>query len=92
MPAATTRSWSHLPILTGIAPKPSRANRNKPHSENLGQKPKKTGPAPSRHIIAKQKSYAGKGPNRSTKPKRNDPRQTGIGKDAPSRRGKNRKK
>jgi len=72
--------------------KPSKANRNKPHLENSGQKSKKTGPAPSRHVIAKQKSYASKGPNRSTKPKRNDPRQTGIGKDAPSRRGKNRKK
>lgn len=67
-----------------------KAKRNKPQNEIPSSKKPKTGPAPKRHVLSIEKNTVLKGQNRSTKPKRNDPRVTG--RNTPSRRGKNRKK
>ena len=68
----------------------SRGKKNR-HEGTQTDKPAGKGkPSPPRHVLSIEKKYAN-GKNRSTKPKRNDPRNT-TERPTGSRRGKNRKR
>ncbi|HRG46270.1 MAG TPA: 23S rRNA pseudouridine(2604) synthase RluF [Leptospiraceae bacterium] len=68
----------------------SRSKKNKPQGTQVDKPAGKGKPSPPRHVLSIEKKYAN-AKNRSTKPKRNDPRNT-TERPTASRRGKNRKR
>ncbi|MBP6740581.1 MAG: 23S rRNA pseudouridine(2604) synthase RluF [Leptospiraceae bacterium] len=67
-----------------------RSKKNKPQGTQVDKPAGKGKPSPPRHVLSIEKKYAN-AKNRSTKPKRNDPRNT-TERPTASRRGKNRKR
>jgi 23S rRNA pseudouridine2604 synthase len=68
----------------------NRSKKNKPQGTQVDKPAGKGKPSPPRHVLSIEKKYAN-AKNRSTKPKRNDPRNT-TERPTASRRGKNRKR
>jgi 23S rRNA pseudouridine2604 synthase len=68
-----------------------RSKKNKPQGTQVDKPAGKGKPSPPRHVLSKEKKYANPNANRSTRAKRNDPRNT-TERPTASRRGKNRKR
>lgn len=80
-------------LIENSSSTPANSKRSKKHKSQVPQVEKPAGkgkPSPPRHVLSIEKKYAG-AKNRSTKPKRNDPRNT-TERPSASRRGKNRKR